>query len=840
MMDTYIRDIIMTLSKYLSTASESDRIIALEELANSNQGISLELAEALIQLPISDIEKFKVIESVLPENGLTWELFLVDGILNWPQNISAQLIQIWANKTSRILHPLIKNENIKHELPQRVFYTIVDLVSPYIGKDFYESYAKSEAISDYSPALHGLMMLRGVQFNSTSTNIMTVAQKYLDSGLNNKYADSKGFLESIIYYARFNPEVLKNAASGTNCDPWNSLLNSVAFYANHLNEYLPEIENKISEVSSTHKFNNLWPILPFRHILKKDIIVKALVFTCKHEEFYSHQSKIFDVYSGCDSTELAGALDDLINSKQVEPEHLSSLIEGLYGLLGYYENTKPSATVTQFMHEHDYLESAHKHLFFDKHSEKMAKFVSDFKSNPTFKKGVEYEQHTDCQLNFVLPKYKTTTRSEFRHTKELHWVSTALYSPNAASLKSSPKPNDDFWRLLIDGIKNQTKDNLEKLAIEARKQPYLVNLCFLRTLGLYEGNNEAALRLMDYARSKNEIEVGEVILSLAGINTPRSLQELIGCITRSNLTETIQLEACRLLHDKDVESLQPEIKAALNDLEMKKDRNESWYEIRDLLKSLLKTQVEKSPVSIIAPEKPAVDLDESLNKKIPHYQNLSSEVKRALRTGQFFYDQVTGPNSTENIEISPIIDMVYKSLELQFRESFEDLALTLIKNGVLQRKLDIIGYARPIPKQMDAFEDYISKLDIIKEIPFFSKFKLRKMLRALCQYKPGKRFTLDGIKAFALFFLCFSRKECQYGLDGLLNLGFNRDSELFEFVKSLHVLQDFRNRAVHEGFRPEARNDIEGIWNTAGGIYEQAYIISSFLNEKDATSRTAG
>ena len=219
---------------------------------------------------------------------------------------------------------------------------------------------------------------------------------------------------------------------------------------------------------------------------------------------------------------------------------------------------------------------------------------------------------------------------------------------------------------------------------------------------------------------------------------------------------------------------------------------------------------------------------------------MSKQAKDFTGTGQFFYDQVTGPRSAENIEISPIIDMVYKSLELLFREAFENVTMTLIKNGVLQRKLDVIGYARPIPKRMEAFEDYISKLEIIKEIPFFSKFKLRKMLRALCQYKPGKRFTLDGIKAFALFFLCFGRLECQYGLANLIDIGTKNDHELLNFVKSLHILQDFRNRAVHEGFRPEARNDIEGIWSTAGGIYEQVFIMTSYISESSSTQRTAG
>src|SRR5690606_26401047 len=172
-----------------------------------------------------------------------------------------------------------------------------------------------------------------------------------------------------------------------------------------------------------------------------------------------------------------------------------------------------------------------------------------------------------------------------------------------------------------------------------------------------------------------------------------------------------------------------------------------------------------------------------------------------------------------------VIDMQYKSLELLFREAFEDPCSRLIHKGVLQRRLDVIGYARPIPRAMDEFENYVSSLPTIREIPFFSKFKLRKMLRAICQFRPGRRFTLDGLKAFALFFLCFSRTECRYGLEGLFPLGFAADRSLFDFCKSLHVLQDARNRAAHEGFHPDASNDIDGIWQATAEIIQTVFLI---------------
>jgi hypothetical protein len=155
----------------------------------------------------------------------------------------------------------------------------------------------------------------------------------------------------------------------------------------------------------------------------------------------------------------------------------------------------------------------------------------------------------------------------------------------------------------------------------------------------------------------------------------------------------------------------------------------------------------------------------------------------------------------------------------------------LVREGILQRKLDVIGYARPIPRAMDEFERYIENLPIINNIQFFSRFKLRKMLRAICQFRPGKRFTLDGLKAFALFFICFSRKKCRYGLENLLPVSSMTETELLNFCRALHIFQDFRNRAAHEGFHPDASNDLDGIWNNTSTIIEGMIHVEMNLRE---------
>lgn len=167
--------------------------------------------------------------------------------------------------------------------------------------------------------------------------------------------------------------------------------------------------------------------------------------------------------------------------------------------------------------------------------------------------------------------------------------------------------------------------------------------------------------------------------------------------------------------------------------------------------------------------------------------------------------------------------MQYKAMELLYREFFEDLVSQVLQKGTVQRKLDVLGYARPIIRNMDEFESFIASLPVVKDIPFFSKFKLRKMLRALCQFEPGKRFTLDGLKAFGLFFLVFGRQNCKHGLAGIVNIGAKNDQELAEFCRELHIFQDFRNRAAHEGFHPDASNDILGIWRTTALLVQWAF-----------------
>jgi hypothetical protein len=318
-------------------------------------------------------------------------------------------------------------------------------------------------------------------------------------------------------------------------------------------------------------------------------------------------------------------------------------------------------------------------------------------------------------------------------------------------------------------------------------------------------------------------------------------------LTRPNSTLLVQQDIVAALAKKDLQDLQKELRSAVRDLKTPQHLDHPLTQIKDELSALIAPTpgISHNNLSLPTVVEPirsdSFNLDQELGAMIPNYKVLSSEVKRALRTALFFNKTATVSEHADSIDLSPLIDMQYKAMELLFREFFEDMVSQSLQNGSIQRKLDVLGYARPIVRQMDEFEAYIASIPVVRDIPFFSKFKLRKMLRAICQFQPGRRFTLDGLKAFGLYFLIFGRRNCTAGLANTLNTGANDDRELADLCKELHVFQDFRNRAAHEGFHPDASNDIQGIWRTTASVVQWAFKIKnaqksdSQLNAKKAS-----
>lgn len=833
------------IDSYLSATNKEDRQTVLHQVKTEGKFFPIELAEDLLCMNLDTDEKIAILDLTNTQDLLAFEDFLTVGSRYWDQNLSAFALRKWVTSTDHLLwYRILGSLKLAH-LSQRIKYTILDLIPYMPGKELLDQMTKTEGLEELSPAFHALLINRCMQWDQFYERVDSIALACIKELKGELWPNHKAMIPSLAWLAKYHLDDLeKLLLEPWVPDAWKDQIKALLHYPTIGKREVQKIDKTLSKPESSDfwlKFNVHWPPVWRREHLKVDIVKKALAATIDHKMKHKiADENHWQLYTGINQSELLKAvftLDDSI--------HFAHALNSLKSLLPFplsedlIEGAKKHLTLVSS--PHDFLSILPMRFRLALHAEeadkssatwiRISKLLSEeknFISNnyPFNSKYVDYK--SEFQLKPQEKSEDVKLRQEF--------FSISYRNEKIALTK---KNKEQFWSLLAYNWLEPTVDDLNTLSTLARKEPRLYHICYIHTLARFKGKDVAALKLLDYIRTSNQNELVEVVNALGGIGTPRALQELVSCITRPNVHTSLQLEICEILKTKDLQSLQAELRSALDDLrfkekELEKDGNiEGIREVCEALSFFITTNssAQQAPVNQPDQANTGVDLDQTLSGKIPHYAELSTEVRRALRTAQFFYDQVESGKTAHAIDLSPVIDMQYKALELVFREAFEEFCFKIINQGVLQRKLDVIGYSRPIPKAMEEFENYIGSLPTIREIPYFSKFKLRKMLRAICQYRPGRRFTLDGIKAFALFFLCFGRKKCQFGLANVINLPFENDQELFEFCKIMHVFQDFRNRAAHEGFRPEARNDMEGIWKNTAQIIETVFVIKDPLGK---------
>lgn len=386
-------------------------------------------------------------------------------------------------------------------------------------------------------------------------------------------------------------------------------------------------------------------------------------------------------------------------------------------------------------------------------------------------------------------------------------------------------------------IRNTTDD----LLIEAMRTASHVEKRWIAKALATLGSDKAVKALLYQGLQHIDSEfVAHTIRELLPSAHPRAQQALIRCVGRNAISDELKLG---ILEDMTIHN-PTEILQELRTLEILRLPQHIDDAVRDAVGRVAALIDESESIQSDADQGKVVrlsgqDIDSTIRGLLPNHDQLNVDSRSALRTAEMIL--VQSKSWTQGgMDLSPIVNMHCKAVELVLRESFEPFTDALLRRGQLSRKLDILGYARPIPEKMQVFEDTLANLPIVRTIPYFSKFKLRKMLRGVCLYRPGKRFTLDGPKAFALFFLVVSRQSCPFGLEKMLNLGFENDKDLFEYIKLIHSLQDSRNRAVHEGLTWEAKDEIESMRAQAFKIIEITLKIKKFLVAGDSKQQASG
>ncbi|NBW80117.1 hypothetical protein EBR21_00025 [bacterium] len=392
-----------------------------------------------------------------------------------------------------------------------------------------------------------------------------------------------------------------------------------------------------------------------------------------------------------------------------------------------------------------------------------------------------------------------------------------------------------------DKTLSETRNRIEDLLIEAMRTAGHVEKRWIAKALATLGTDKAVKTLLYQGLQHIDAEfVAHTIRELLPSAHPRAQQALIRCVGRNAISDELKLG---ILEDMTIHN-PTEILQELRTLEILRLPQHIDDAVRDAVGRVAALIDETETIQSESEQGKVVrlngqDIDSTIRSLLPNHDQLNVDSRSALRTAEMIL--VQSKSWTQGgMDLSPIVNMHCKAVELVLRESFEPFTDALLRRGQLSRKLDILGYARPIPEKMQVFEDTLANLPIIRTIPYFSKFKLRKMLRGVCLYRPGKRFTLDGPKAFALFFLVVSRQICPFGLEKMLNLGFENDKDLFEYIKLIHSLQDSRNRAVHEGLTWEAKDEIESMRAQAFKIIEITLKIKKHLVAGDSKPQAGG
>jgi hypothetical protein len=802
------------VSHFLKITSPEQRLSYLRECRAEKRWFSVDLVQDLMALELSEALQRELLYVVECGDKLSLEDFLTKGIFVWPQNVVSIALNVWAEKTDcELWHRPLALARLS-ETSQRVAYTLLDLAWHAGGESLILRFLEDPPLKERSAAFFALLLQRACEWNIDHPRLKEISQLVQGEPL---AVTDKDTLFKLLYQARFHTREDQYLHTfENNFDFWMDLSRTM-----HHGKVPPHGgAKKVIHFGDETDWNKMmqhilreWPALWERDLLSQQSITSLFEVL---ERFYETMDartarSVWHLFAGIDQSKLTDAVCSL---------PAASTMSRALGWLGHLLSQKSRFFIYDAMEQRGYLadksSAAGLPTLMLNEYPRLPEQGADHHSNIR-QESESFSKLSGMESELLFSALQVGSGSSKKSEEEIarRAFFSLAYEDKAENVTGGM---NGFWPLLTKAWL-EAKDNLlDALASEARKADPLFHIAYIDTLGRFKGNDKAALRLLDYIRSDDEQILLAVVRALVGIGTLRAHQELVAFITRPNATTNVQLEIITSLRECDLSVLQGELRSAVHDLEKLQSGGKLGYEIRDALVGLLHPKVVESSStakgSLGEDDAASVEeLDRELEARIRGYHELSSEIKRALRTALFFHKLVDKTDRSSTIDLSPAIDMQYKAMELIFREAFEYPVQTLLNQGTLQRKLDVLGYARPISSKMDEYEKYIESLPLMNTIPFFSRFKLGKMLKAICAYRRGKRFTLDGLKAFALFFLCFSRKNCKYGLADQFPIPNITDDELFGFVKDLHMFQDFRNRAAHEGFHPERSNDLDGIWN---------------------------
>ena len=693
-----------SLEDYFGEAESTKRIEILDRMRENEQWVPLGVACDLMNMKLSDHEKMSLIRAVSNKQNLAFEDFLTRNISHWNQNVASAALWEWAVRSSCVLwHRTLPLSSDPH-LSQRVSYTLLDLAWFGGGARIVENFASWDNLSDLSPAFLSLLYFRALQWGVHTEKLESIAIESIKT----PHAPGRSLDKTEPYFLAY---LYRFAFKKVEKMPTDHKLTGILtqYHGAVKDEIVSRLRiNAIEELSASKRITKTlepkvlqsWPMIWERHLLSPEAVAWIWNGLSKGK-FTRIENESWEFFAGISSQTLIESLDKTSDS--------DSFLIGL-AVCGNLIHSNDHPALLDLMKSRIQNSENPANIL----SRLPQRFSTLLNSNP---KGNSAFDRVLKEQNLALTKATafsfTNLGSNQQETEEGTTESQERQAFfDLAYRRKTVDParfkGDGFWASLIQAWHHPKPEQLDSLSSLARQAPTIFQLCYIDTLGRFKGIDNAALKLLDYIRSREEDVLRATIYALAGIGTNRAHQELVAFLTRPNVSFDLQMEITQALQEADLSMLQAELRSAINDLEFVNSTDNSMWELREAISTLLTVS------DIAEPEKEGPDktqsrpttenLDMRLSKRIDDYHLLSGEVKRALRTAQFFHLQVEKSGNLKTIDLSPAIDMQYKALELSFREKFESATGQLIRQGVLQRKLDVIGYARPIPRAMDEFE----------------------------------------------------------------------------------------------------------------------------------------
>ncbi len=437
-------------------------------------------------------------------------------------------------------------------------------------------------------------------------------------------------------------------------------------------------------------------------------------------------------------------------------------------------------------------------------------------------------------VGLLLPAPSEAAPDSERPPRPDNTVRTALIARLYLDAEAEVPKGETPWRalLLATARSTQSPDSVAdsgpvpdaELASALRRIPPVFRQVAARFVETRRPSPALIPELLPWLIGAEPHDLPAIVRALAAIGTPAALTPALRLLSDDATPPGTALELAQTLAAQDLGSVRGDVRAALEYL-TKDERSASRArrELIDAVRLLLQPGANEAPAADAATVTDAATLarvDREIAALVPLLPTLPADVVRSLRTARLVQHSLETLLGQGSVDASPAVDLQYKALEILLRRRFLASTQALIDDprAPLQRRLDAIGYGGVGRNRVEAFESHLAALPAVRDLPSFGAMKLNKLLTSLAQHRPGRRFSLEGLKAFMLFFLAFGRSRCEFGLGGAYAVGVEDDAALFELCRDMSLFHDLRNVAVHEGLASASRRDVEALWSMTNAL----------------------